>query len=396
MLQASAKAPTQALGALPSLPGAVAARHTRYSCTGSPAVAGCGAAAAPARRCGRLTVAAGSTAGSAAATDAPAAAAANQLPRTPAAMVEQAATACRAALDAGSLRQTVVFLLPVNEKEADFTNTEPMDYPCSLQKEFDTACALTRSLLQRLLGAEVELKAKRIDDGGVEGEPCAVLYPEDRSIAAVVFPTADRLKQIQVLAKEEGRPLLIVNPQWRNEGQVVSDFGFGPWRKAADDFLATFVPSFCLKEKRIGSPGTVDAATGTRFVSGGVVRLLRRYPGPYEAYACAPNGSSQLLERVDAEPEYKELDAMIKRGRQAKLEIFDIAKRATAIYADPSASTADDTASSEAEGDLAGLSDADIEAMDAATLRRLLLGRGLPASGKISKLRERLREARDG
>jgi hypothetical protein len=25
----------------------------------------------------------------------------------------------------------------------------------------------------------------------------------------------------------EGRPLLIVNPQWRNEGQVVSDFGFG-------------------------------------------------------------------------------------------------------------------------------------------------------------------------
>lgn len=37
-----------------------------------------------------------------------------------------------------------------------------------------------------------------------------------------------------------------------------------------------------------------------------------------------------------------------------------------------------------------------LQAMDAASLRRLLLGRGLPASGKISKLRERLREARDG
>lgn len=49
-------------------------------------------------------------------------------------MVDQAAAACQAALDAGSLRQTVVFLLPVNEKEVDFTNTEPMDYPCSLQK----------------------------------------------------------------------------------------------------------------------------------------------------------------------------------------------------------------------------------------------------------------------
>lgn len=320
-------------------------------------------------------------------------------------MVDQAAAACQAALDAGSLRQTVVFLLPVNEKEANFTNTEPMDYPCSLQKEFDTACALTRSLLQRLLGGGLDIKARRIDDGGVEGEPCAVLYPEDRSIAAVVFPTADRLKQIQALAKEEGRPLLIVNPQWRNEGQVVSDFGFGPWRKAAEDFLASFVPSYCLKEKRIGSPGTVDAATGTRFVSGGVVRLLRRCPGPYEAYACAPNGGSQLLERTDAEPGYKELDAMIKRGRQAGLEIFDIAKRVTAVYADPAASAAEGEAGAAGAGptvgddagagDLAGLSDADIEAMDAASLRRLLLGRGLPASGKISKLRERLRDARD-
>ena len=45
--------------------------------------------------------------------------------------------------------------------------------------------------------------------------------------------------------------------------------------------------------------------------------------------------------------------------------------------------------------ELAALSDADIEALDAASLRRLLLGAGLPASGKISKLRDRLREARD-
>jgi hypothetical protein len=137
----------------------------------------------------------------------------------------------------------------------------------SLQ-EFDTACALAKGLLQRLLGASVSLVAKRIDDGGVEGEPCAgapaysicrfqnvavlavrcvlgaqapvgagfhsfyvfvegcasllmriasrtsaavsicaiyphchmpaVLYPEDKSFLTVVFPTADRLKQLQV------------------------------------------------------------------------------------------------------------------------------------------------------------------------------------------------------
>lgn len=40
-----------------------------------------------------------------------------------------------------------------------------------------------------------------------------MLYPEDRSFLAVVYPTADRLKQLQAYAKEAGRPLLIVNPQ---------------------------------------------------------------------------------------------------------------------------------------------------------------------------------------
>lgn len=50
--------------------------------------------------------------------------------------------------------------------------------------------------------------------------PAAVLFPEDKSFVAVVFPTADRLKQIQSYAQQAERPLLIVNPQWRNEGQV--------------------------------------------------------------------------------------------------------------------------------------------------------------------------------
>lgn len=49
----------------------------------------------------------------------------------------------------------------------------------------------------------------------------------------------------------------------------------------------------------------MDAATGTRFVSGGVIRLLRCYPGPWEAHAMAANGSSQLLEASDTEPGYK-------------------------------------------------------------------------------------------
>lgn len=52
-------------------------------------------------------------------------------------------------------------------------------------------------------------------------------------------------------------------------------------------------------------PGTVDVAAGTRFVSGGVIRVQRQYPGRYEAHACAPNGATQLLEEAPAEPSYQ-------------------------------------------------------------------------------------------
>jgi hypothetical protein len=35
-----------------------------------------------------------------------------------------------------------------------------VDYPCSLQKEFDTVCSLTKALLQRLEGSEVPIASK--------------------------------------------------------------------------------------------------------------------------------------------------------------------------------------------------------------------------------------------
>lgn len=275
-----------------------------------------------------------------------------------------------------------------------------MQYPCSLQREFECACSLTSSILQRVIGSnDVEITVKRIDDGGVEGEPCAVLYPaESKSIAAVVYPTAERMKQIQSLASDSERPLLIINPQWRDEGNIVSDFGFFWQRNAVIEFLAQFVPSYYLKEKRIGSPGTISAATGSRFASGGVVRVLRQWPGQYECYALAADGSSQLLQSVEVEPQYKDLDEMISLGRQQKLEIFNIAVKATDIYAESGSmggiNDEDATESEETDKkkELEYLSDADIDVLDSASLRRILISRGQPASGKISKLRERVKD----
>lgn len=50
---------------------------------------------------------------------------------------------------------------------------------------------------------------------------------------------------------ESSKPTLLA--QWNDEGQVISVFGIGPWKKAAEDFLSTFKLTYSLTEKRIGT-----------------------------------------------------------------------------------------------------------------------------------------------
>jgi len=312
-------------------------------------------------------------------------------------MVNQAAASVSAALDQGILRQQVDFLLPVNEKERSFTATEPDDYPCSLKKEFDTACDLTTSLLQRVIGdSNATIAAKRLDDGGIEGEPCTVLYPKDtKHIAAVVFPTAERLKNIKDLAKEASRPLLIINPQWREAGQIISDFGIGPWKAEAMAFLSEFKPIYLLKETRIGSPGTINMATQSRYASGGVVRIHRHTAGigEYDVYAMAADGSSQLLGSRSVEPNYQELDGMIRDGRAKGMEIFSIARRVTRVQQEDGSLNVTSNSVAVIGSEPESFSAGDIDMMDKASLQRKLSAMGMPTSGKLSSLRDRVKEA---
>jgi hypothetical protein len=37
--------------------------------------------------------------------------------------------------------------------------------------------------------------------------------------------------------------VLLINPQWQG-GQAVSDFGFGPWKRRKNEFVATFQDVF--------------------------------------------------------------------------------------------------------------------------------------------------------
>ncbi|GMH33790.1 hypothetical protein BSKO_01624 [Bryopsis sp. KO-2023] len=321
------------------------------------------------------------------------------LPQSPLEMISGAREAVQRGLDAGRNRQRLQLILPVNEKQYDFLASDPVDYPCNLKTEFESCCSLVKAIMEGVTG-KTEFLSKRLDQGGVEGEPCCAIYPETKDFVAVVFPTSDRLNDLKSLAKGD-TPLLMVNCQWNDSGQVISDFGFGPWKKAADDFLNTFENTYLLTEQRIGSPGSIDPVTGQRFITGGVLRVLLSYPSQYEVYAMATNGANQYLSTFDHKPTYQELDQLLVDARGAKLEIFDVARKASAVTSAFQGKDEEGGGESKAEavdsGSIEGRpSDSEIDAMDVTTLRRYLTAKDLPTSGRVVKLKERLKEAFKG
>jgi len=84
----------------------------------------------------------------------------------------------------------------------------------------------------------------------------------------VVWPTAEKLPILKKLAADSSvGQLLIVNPLWKTEGNLVSEFGILPWdRKANEEFVARFEKTYSLYEQRIGAPSSVNLARGTRCV----------------------------------------------------------------------------------------------------------------------------------
>ena len=118
--------------------------------------------------------------------------------------------------------------------------------------------------------------------------------------------------QVEKLAAAAAlRPALLVNPMWNLSGQFISDFGVGPWRKAKEDLVASFVESFSLREMRI---------------RGQVLRVLRVFPGPWCVYALgggvgagAAGGGvvPVLLGTLPERPSYKQVEALLAGSKES-------------------------------------------------------------------------------
>lgn len=79
-----------------------------------------------------------------------------------------------------------------------------------------------------------------------------------------------------------------VNPQWNTTGNLVSDFGFGPWRQRAEAFVDTFSVTYSLEECRIGNPSSVDPRVAR---ASGLVWVLQSLPATWQVYLVPHNAS---------------------------------------------------------------------------------------------------------
>ena len=67
---------------------------------------------------------------------------------------------------------------------------------------FQCVVSLAKSFISGLIGdADAVLNIRRIDEGGIDGDLCAVVSSPDLTVVCVVWPTAAKLKQLKKLSE---------------------------------------------------------------------------------------------------------------------------------------------------------------------------------------------------
>ena len=334
------------------------------------------------------------------------------LPQTCAEQVAQCAAAVRlAASPAGGShrRQRVQLLLPINQRKSEFTSVESDDYGMNDADVYKAAMETASAMIRLVDPDGGEMSAKRVDK---DNDPVGVLQNAAGTVRALVIPNAQDLDELRALAKlgdtNAAAVTLLVNPQWVESGQVISDFGIGPWRRRAEDFLRTFESTYALTESRVGAAATRDPARGGDFMGvGGVGRILKTKTSAFQIFAMGQDGSSECVCVVPSEPSYaflekevfiKEEYSLLRRrnGAEAGPSLEARLESSAAAAADGGTAT-DWTIASTAEINAAVRADAigpaDVDAFSKTGIRTALAALGLPTSGKVESMRERLREA---
>jgi len=194
----------------------------------------------------------------------------------------------------GIRHQALELLLPQEN------SVEDVGWPGGIRQQFRAALPMVESLLislKRSEGLQGRITAEWLDQGD-----CVGAWQSER-LAAVLFPTAETLPEVQRIddALSGRRLMLVINAQWQPQGQVVSEFGFGKARRAAERFVNSLEQVYYLRQLSI---------------LGDEVRVLRCYPGVWQVhYIRNSTQEAELLSLEDKKPTYQRLLELLQNVR---------------------------------------------------------------------------------
>jgi len=160
-----------------------------------------------------------------------------------------------------------------------------------------------------------KIRIRRVNSKSFEEEQCTIIYPSNKSLVVVLFPSAENLKITRILANQDlTRPLLVINPQWRVQGQIVgtSDFSIHPWLHTAEEFLSSFEKTYVIFQKNILLRNKGLVLSKNKCLNICVIRVLRRYPENWAAYLLTIEGSSFYIGSSDWKPTNENLNQALR------------------------------------------------------------------------------------
>ncbi len=225
-----------------------------------------------------------------------------ELPKTTSQQVELAAKSVKRALESGKKNLEVTFDIPL------IGATDLDDWPGGVRQQYASMSPMVEALMKTVSGEKIVAK-KVIDDAD------AVVKVTSGDDVCTTFPTAEVLSDLKQITKDAKRANMIINPQWVLNGNIVNDFGFGPWREKNEKFVKDFEIAYFLKEQRI---------------QGETFRLQKVFGGPWQVFVLnqqKKTGQVEPLPPFEERPSYRQLEALLQ-SREGSIAAMNWVDRA--------------------------------------------------------------------
>ena len=188
---------------------------------------------------------------------------------------------------------------------------------------------MLRRLSTEIAGVPPALREQRLDESGVDGE--AVWFAEssrpENDAVGLVQPSAERMRTIRELSKQCGdsRPLLMVNPQWKERDDPLDALS----RKGGFlGALGSVLGGKASMEAELAEMGFTNVYTLAEYVCrGSRICLLLAYPHGWSAFyrSAETDGRSPLLARAASRPTYQDIEqALIDAEVPFRFTEFDV------------------------------------------------------------------------